>query len=308
VDLDWYALVFATAFALDVTQGEVPARVHPVVWMGKLARFMIDRLPRRGSPALLGGASIVLVVVGLFGAAGWGVERATESRTVLAWMVQSFVLTTTFSVRLLVAEAAGLADLLVRGELAEARLYLPRLCSRDASALPESAIAGAGLSSVTENLVDSVVAPWFWWLAFGLPGALAYRAINTLDAMIGYRGEYEQLGKAAAKLDDWVNWIPARLSGALLLAVGGATGLPARRAGSTMLQDHARTPSPNGGWPMAAAAGLLDARLEKAGAYVLNSGGGDATPAHLVAGCALVRRSAWTAACLVTTLAILLLP
>lgn len=308
MDFQWYASVFVGAFLIDAALGEVPARVHPVVWMGSLVRFMSRRLPRRGLPALCSGMGIVAVTAGISGACGWGIEFATQPRTWLGWIVQSVALSTTFSVKLLLKEASGLASLLARGELAEARLYLPRLCSRDASQLGSSQIAAAGLSSATENIVDSIIAPWFWWLILGLPGALAYRAINTLDAMIGYRGEYEQLGKASAKLDDLANWLPARLTGGLLLLVGAATRLPAARAGRIMLRDHALTPSPNGGWPMAAAAGLLDVRLEKEGVYVLNREGSHATAGDLVAGCSLAARCAWMSAGLVTLLAILLCP
>ena len=305
---EWYASVFVAAFLVDVALGEVPASMHPVVWMGKLAGFMTARLPREGIPALLSGMGIVALTAGLFGGCGWAIEFAAESRTWPAWIAQSLILSTTFSVRLLLKEAGGLASLLERGELAKARLYLPRLCSRNASQLEGSALAAAGLSSATENVVDSIIAPWFWWLVLGLPGALAYRAINTLDAMIGYRGEYEQLGKVAAKLDDLVNWLPARLTGGLLLLVGAATRLPAPTASQIMLRDHALTPSPNGGWPMAAAAGLLGVRLEKEGVYVLNREASHPAAEDLAAGCTLVARCAWMSAGFVTLLAILLLP
>ena len=136
----------------------------------------------------------------------------------------------------------------------------------------------------------SVVAPLFFLACFGLPGAVAYRAINTLDAMIGYRGRYEWLGKAAARLDDLANLVPARLSVLFLFAAGSGS----RRLGAALgvwSRDHARTESPNAGHPMAMAAGLLGVRLDKPGHYVLGPELPVPTRADLARGVALVRRA-----------------
>jgi adenosylcobinamide-phosphate synthase len=116
------------------------------------------------------------------------------------------------------------------------------------------------------------VAPFFYFAIFGVPGALAYRAINTLDAMIGYHGEYEYLGKAAAILDDWANLIPARLTAGLLVLASLLAGADSRAALWTAVAQHAYTESPNSGWPMAAMAGALGVRLEKIGHYSLGHG------------------------------------
>jgi adenosylcobinamide-phosphate synthase len=113
----------------------------------------------------------------------------------------------------------------------------------------------------------------------GVPGAVAYRAINTLDAMIGYRGEYEALGKTAARLDDLANLIPARLTALLLLLAGFLRGDPVSEGWRILRRDGGKTPSPNGGRPMAALAGLLGVRLEKPGAYVLGDPVNPLTPA-----------------------------
>jgi adenosylcobinamide-phosphate synthase len=123
---------------------------------------------------------------------------------------------------------------------------------------------------VAENTTDSFIAPWLAFALFGLPGAVAYRAINTLDSMIGYHGKYEYLGKASARLDDLVNLIPARLS-ALLLVVGSAIlpGQKVSRAWRIMWRDHRRTESPNAGWTMSGMAGALGVALEKVGHYRL---------------------------------------
>jgi adenosylcobinamide-phosphate synthase len=130
--------------------------------------------------------------------------------------------------------------------------------------LSSEEIAAAAVESLAENSSDSVIAPLFWWNVAGPTAAAVYRAINTADAMVGYHGRYELLGRASARLDDAVNLIPARLTG-LALCVASMR----RRSLRTMLREHGRTESPNAGWPMSAMAGALRRRLTKPGHYVL---------------------------------------
>jgi adenosylcobinamide-phosphate synthase len=140
-----------------------------------------------------------------------------------------------------------------------------------------------------------VVAPLLFFACFGVPGALAYRAVNTLDAMIGYHGRYEYLGKASARLDDLLNLVPARLTAALLLVAGALLGHDVRRGWRILRRDGGRTESPNAGRPMAAMAGLLGVRLEKQGHYRL----GD--PLHAVG--ARTIAAAWRVTALAMALA-----
>jgi adenosylcobinamide-phosphate synthase len=127
----------------------------------------------------------------------------------------------------------------------------------------------ATIESVAENASDSFVAPLFYYALFGVPGAIAYRAVNTLDAMIGYHGRYEYLGKASARLDDVLNWIPARITALLLVAAGWLTGEAASRGWFIWQRDGSATESPNAGRPMAVMAGLLGVELQKAEHYRL---------------------------------------
>ncbi len=143
------------------------------------------------------------------------------------------------------------------------------IVSRDTSALPPELVAAAAIESVAENASDSFVAPVLAFAAFGLAGALAYRAANTLDAMIGYHGRYEHLGKAAARLDDLLNVVPSRLAAALIALASPFGGGDAVRAWRIARRDHGRTESPNAGWPMAAMAGALGVELEKVDHYRL---------------------------------------
>jgi len=125
---------------------------------------------------------------------------------------------------------------------------------------------------VAENLGDSFVAPLIWYGALGLPSAVAYRYLNTCDAMLGYRGRYEYLGKVSARLDDLANWLPARLAAFLLVAAAPLAGGDAAGAWRVLRCDHGRTASPNAGWPMSAMAGALAVRLEKRDHYTLGDG------------------------------------
>ncbi|RYZ48909.1 MAG: cobalamin biosynthesis protein, partial [Proteobacteria bacterium] len=148
-------------------------------------------------------------------------------------------------------------------------------------------------SSLAENLCDSVVAPIFYFCIGGVPLAIAYRVINTMDAMIGYKNHYIHLGWAAARLDDLMNWIPARITALLLLVTGVFTGKDAQAGYRIAMRDHGKTPSPNGGWPMAMAAGLLGLQFRKTDVYVL----GDAVMASnrkaLVEAQKLTLRTGW---------------
>ena len=131
--------------------------------------------------------------------------------------------------------------------------------------LPQPLLVSATVESVAENTSDSFVAPLFYFLLLGIPGAIAYRVVNTLDAMVGYHGEYEYLGKFASKLDDVLNFIPARLTALLLVVAAFLSKRSASASWRVALSDHSKTESPNAGWPMAAVAGALNVQLETVG-------------------------------------------
>jgi adenosylcobinamide-phosphate synthase len=189
------------------------------------------------------------------------------------------------------AAAERVAAELRAGRIAGARAGLQSLCSRDATELDEPELVGASVESVAENASDSFVAPLFYYALFGLPGAVFYRAVNTLDAMVGYRGQYEYLGKASARLDDVLNFIPARLSTLLLLVAGALLGKNPRLGVAAWRRDAATTASPNAGQPMAAMAGLLGVRLEKRGHYALGDAREPLSPAKIGDAWRIVRLS-----------------
>jgi adenosylcobinamide-phosphate synthase len=243
---------------LDWAFGEPPSAIHPTVWMGRAIGFAKSH--RRATTR-----------AGAFAEGTAAVLGVTLASAALGSVLPNIALKPALSLRALLDAGQAVERALAAGNLGEARRLLSyHLVSRDTSNLDESLIAGAAISSLAENLSDSVVAPLLAFRLGGLGAAYAYRAINTADAMLGYRTpELEWYGKPAARIDDVVNWLPARLS-AVLIAV--ASGAPSA-ALSVARADARRCPSPNGGWPMAAMAGALGVVLIKRGVYTLHAGG-----------------------------------
>lgn len=236
-----------------------PRRFHPVAGFGAVA----DRLERRvwrdsravGSGYALG---LVTAAAGLGALLDRGTRRRPAARTVVTAAATWAVLGGTS-----LGRAAGrMRTALEAGDVEAGRAALPALAGRDPSVLGVDGLARATVESVAENTSDAAVAPLFWGAVAGLPGLLGYRAVNTLDAMVGHRSpRYERFGWAAARLDDVANWVPARLTAALTVACARACGGSAGGALRTWLRDGASHPSPNSGRCEAAAAGALGVRL-----------------------------------------------
>ena len=268
-------LILLVALVIDLALGEPPRPIHPVVWMGKIASF----LERRGAGQLrlaqfVYGIGITLFLIGLFGTATYFILFYLKSLSFVAYVIiGAGLLKSTFSLKELRGVALKVKELLLREKLDEACRELRSLVSRNTQGLPKPLVVSATVESVAENTCDSFIAPLFYFLLFGVPGAIAYRVVNTLDAMVGYHGKYEYLGKFASKLDDVLNFIPARLTALLLVLASFLSGRGARASWQVALSEHSKTESPNAGWTMAAAAGALDVQLEKVGQYKLGKAG-----------------------------------
>lgn len=264
--------ILAGALAIDLVAGEYPGRFHPVVWMGKVIDFLLDHSPHSGADRqFIFGVALVAIMLALFTVPAWVLLNFVEYRSEYAFIFAgAFLLKSTFSIRALWASVDGVRDALKQANLQDARHLVGQIVSRDTAVLDESQVAAAAIESAAENFTDSVVAPLFYFVLLGPVGALGYRVVNTLDAMVGYHGHYEYLGKAAARLDDLLNLIPARL-GALLIVLCSAGSGNVEQAWRTMWRDSAATESPNAGWTMSAMAGALGVRLEKVGAYQLGA-------------------------------------
>jgi adenosylcobinamide-phosphate synthase len=263
------AVRWSAALALDLALGEPPRAVHPVVLAGKAIAAAERRAPDDARSQRAFGLVLVAFPAAVAALAGTALDRLPSK--LLRAVTSIWMLKTAFALRDLLEAGDRVERSLRRGDTAAARRDLAALVSRDTGGLRSEEIASAAIESLAENLCDSYVAPLLFYRLGGLPAALAYRVVNTADAMVGYRGRYEHLGKAAARLDDVLNWVPARVS-ALALACGAAlrSRRAARRVAGVALRDHRRTASPNAGWPMSAAAGALDVRLAKPGHYSLN--------------------------------------
>jgi len=271
----WFAL------ALDRAFGEPPARWHPVVWMGRY----LELAGRRVAPAAAGqrawpfaaGALAWCLGAVVVGALAWALQ--SFAATLPAWaaaLLLGLALKPLLAWRVLRDEVQAVETALA-GSLDAGRAQLARLVSRDVAALDASGVRESAIESLAENLNDSLVAPLFWFVLLGLPGAAVYRFANTADAMWGYHGErggrdWTWAGKWAARADDLLSWPGARLTAGLL-------ALAALRWPRGLRREARRTPSPNGGWPMAAMALLLGVRLRKPGIYALHAEGRPPAPA-----------------------------
>ena len=268
------ACALVIAVTLDRAFGEPPNAIHPVAWLGSvIARGRDWALGPLPTGQFVRGAVVALILPTLCAALAFGVARLASHWTPFSVLATALLLKPLFAIRALRDAAFLVRDALAAGDVDLARTRLASLCSRNAADLEPPALIAATVESIAENASDSIVAPFFFFALAGLPGAAFYRAGNTLDAMIGYRGRYEWIGKTAARLDDLLNLLPARLTSLLFLLVAPLSGGNLRRGAATLWRDGGCTESPNAGRPMAAMAGLLGIQLEKSGHYRL----GDAT-------------------------------
>jgi len=307
----WLAAGLLAGVALDAVAGD-PRRNHPVALFGSAASRAERRLwaASRGRGAVFTAACVAPPVVA--GAALAAAARRVPAGGALAAAVTTW---TVLGGAGLAAEATGIARALSGGDLAAARARLPALCGRDPESLDEAEITRATVESVAENTCDAVVAPLLWGAAFGVPGLLGYRAVNTLDAMVGHRNSrYEQFGWASARLDDAANLLPARVTARLAAALAPAvSGGHRGRALAALSRDGGSHPSPNAGRCEAAFAGALGLRLGGVNVYggrveergQLGDGAPPATP-DIHRAVQLSRLITWTAAVLAAVAAWLL--
>ncbi len=266
--------LLALAVIIDLALGDPPNALHPVAWMGKVIAFLEKGgLKLKPAGQFVYGMAMTLFTTALFVVPAYFIVLYIWRFNVAAGIIMSALLfKSTFSITGLRRAALKVRRLLQDAKLDATRFELRALVSRDTANLSGTLLASAAVESVAEGTCDSLVAPMFYFLLLGVPGAIGYRVVNTLDAMIGYHGRYEYLGKFAARLDDVLNYLPARLA-ALLLVLAAAFQKSGRRAWQAARHEHSRTESPNAGWTIAVMAGTLDTRLEKEGHYTFREGG-----------------------------------
>ncbi|WP_033292231.1 cobalamin biosynthesis protein [Amycolatopsis jejuensis] len=251
-------------YAADACFGD-PRRGHPVALFGTAAgllerRWWADSKPR--------GARYATVCAGTVAGLGLAAEAATRHRPAVRFVLTALATWTVLGGRGLAAEGRKMAQLLESGDLPAARQRLGHLCARDATGLGAADLTRAATESIAENTSDAVVAPLLWGAVAGMPGLLGYRAVNTLDAMVGYRSpRHRNFGWFAARTDDWVNLVPARAGAVLTVLTAPLAGGHARKAWRTWRRDGRAHPSPNAGQVEAAFAGALDLRLGGTNTY-----------------------------------------
>jgi adenosylcobinamide-phosphate synthase len=270
---------------------------HPVVWFGAIVRWLERRLNREHwahAARYVGGAVSSLLAISLATGLAWLISSALAD-TGTGFVLEAMIASSLLASRSLFEHVANVARPLASGDIASARRSVALIVGRDPAQLDEGGIARASIESLAENSSDGVVAPLFWGAIFGLPGIVAYKAINTLDSMIGHRNSrYAAFGGFAARLDDLMNFLPARLTGLLIAVVSGQ-----KRVFTITLQDASRHRSPNAGWPEAAMAGALGIRLSGPRVYGdrtspepwLNGDAPDPSPGHLNQGLRLYVRA-----------------
>ncbi|HMN21954.1 MAG TPA: adenosylcobinamide-phosphate synthase CbiB [Ottowia sp.] len=292
------ACVPALALAIDRVLGEPPLGWHPVAWMGRWLAWLGVRVAPpagqerahafgRGALAWCASAGVVVLVA-------WALQRWILAQPAfLAALALALLLKPLLAWAMLHDEVLGVERALLDSTEA-GRLQLARLVSRDVATLDGGQVRESAIETLAENLNDSLVAPLFWFVLLGLPGAALFRFANTADAMWGYRGvragrDWRRAGTWAARADDVLAWLPARLT-ALLIGLAGRL-----RGWSRLPSEAGRTPSPNGGWPMAAMGLVLGVRLGKPGVYGLNAAGRAPEGADLVRACAVASHVALAA-------------
>jgi adenosylcobinamide-phosphate synthase len=267
---------------------------HPVTWIGAAISYCDARLNRPGAFRVVAGGAATGLVTGSVVLAAWLLARLLPGG---AWgLVMTGMLAAPFvAARSLHDHVADVSRRLTAGDLGGARQAVAKIVGRETEGLDTAGVARAALESLAENASDGVVAPLFWGVLLGLPGIAAYKAINTLDSMIGHRSpRHAEFGRVAARLDDAANWLPARITAGLLALVSGQPG----RVAGVVAADARKHRSPNAGWPEAAMAGALGVRISgprSYGALVaeepwVNGAGRDPDAGDLARGLGLFRR------------------
>jgi adenosylcobinamide-phosphate synthase len=262
------------ALGLDLLLGDPPNVFHPTAWMGRFI-MLTSQHNLKGKPTVqfFYGTALVLICAVVF-VLPWFLLEKLHLPFWWLWTIPCMKLT--FSIRKLLYSGSAVENALMQGDIELARKTVSwHLVGRDTSQLSAPLVASATIESLAENITDSVTSPLFYFALGGLPAAWAYRLSNTCDSLLGHRDHRrEYLGKFAARLDDVLNWLPARLTAVSIVIAAALVGEDASNAWRTLLDQHRRTASPNAGWTMSAMAGALGVTLVNLGNYELEGGTG----------------------------------
>jgi len=289
----WFALL------LDFLIGDPKTKYHPTAWIGKLIAVLVP-FTRNNSPKkeLFGGILIVFAVVAIVStllvALDFGISLLTIDivSLVVSIVVGSILLKTTIAIRGMQKHALAVVDALEKDDLDSARNHLSMIVKRNTKHLDKNHISSAVLESVSENTVDGITGPLFYYAIFGLPGAFVYRAINTIDSMVGYKTSlFRNIGWFGANCDTILNYIPSRLTGLVMILSALILGYNWKESFYIMRRDGKKLESPNAGFPIAALAGALGTKLEKINYYAVGDGNIEFTKSHIISAIKLMKVS-----------------
>ena len=292
-------VIVGFALLLDFLIGDPKTKYHPTAWIGKLIAVLVP-FSRNNSPKkeLFGGILIVFAVVvivsALLVALDFGISLLTIDivSLVVSIVVGSILLKTTIAIRGMQKHALSVVDALEKDDLDSARNHLSMIVKRNTKNLDKNHISSAVLESVSENTVDGVTGPLFYYAIFGLPGAFVYRAINTIDSMIGYKTSlFRNIGWFGANCDTILNYIPSRLTGLVMILSALILGYNWKESFYIMKRDGRKLESPNAGFPIAALAGALGTKLEKINYYAVGDGNIEFTKSHIISAIRLMKVS-----------------
>ncbi|MFB5622502.1 MAG: cobalamin biosynthesis protein [Nitrosarchaeum sp.] len=282
-------LIVFFALVLDFTVGDPKNKFHPTAWIGSLIAKLI---PRAKNPSenfeKIGGILIVLIssgiVVFLILFLDFGIKLITIDylSLIISVIVGGILLKTTIAIKGMEKHALAVVYALEQDNISSARDNLSKIVKRNTKNLDKNHVFSGVLESISENTVDGITGPLFYFAFFGLPGAFVYRVINTADSMIGYKTDiFKNIGWFGANCDKFLNYIPSRLTGFIMILSAMILGNNWRKSYEIMIRDGRKTLSPNAGYPMAAIAGALEAKFEKIDHYSLGDGSISFTMEHV---------------------------
>jgi len=292
-------VIVGFALLLDFLIGDPKTKYHPTAWIGKLIAVLVP-FTRNNSPKkeLFGGILIVFAVVAIVStllvALDFGISLLTIDivSLVVSIAVGSILLKTTIAIRGMQKHALAVVDALEKDDLDSARNHLSMIVKRNTKHLDKNHISSAVLESVSENTVDGITGPLFYYAIFGLPGAFVYRAINTIDSMVGYKTSlFRNIGWFGANCDTILNYIPSRLTGLVMILSALILGYNWKESFYIMRRDGKKLESPNAGFPIAALAGALGTKLAKINYYAVGDGNIEFTKSHIISAIKLMKVS-----------------
>ena len=286
-------LVVAFALGIDFAVGDPKNKYHPTAWIGKLIAKLTTSAKNSEK---IGGVFLVLAVVAIVSLSLIALDVTINLITfnfvslIVSIIVGTILLKTTIAIRGMEKHALAVVTLIEQNDIEKARDNLALIVKRNTKNLGKNHVLSGVLESVSENTVDGITGPLFYYGLFGLPGAFVYRSINTIDSMIGYKNSiFKNVGWFGANCDKVLNYLPSRLTALVMVLSAKIIGIDWKNSYQILLRDGSKTESPNAGYPMAALAGALQTKFEKIDHYSLGDGNLEITNEHIKSAITLMK-------------------